>query len=106
MMDSSETVFLYDFLAISANANNICDSVSTSLTFDDFEERRDGADIDTASDAICCRGEAACRDIESIVSTSEYPILCSGFESCGYKDELVSADDLICSGFAACRDVD
>jgi len=100
-LSESDTVFLYDSLAISTDANNICDM--TGLTLDDFEERRDGADITTATDAICCRGESACRNISSIVSTSEYPILCSGGNSCRNADEIVSADDLICSGASSCQ---
>merc|ERR1719461_10519 len=106
MRNLSETVFLYDSLALSTEANDVCDTVSTSLNFDYSAERDGGDDIDTATDAICCRGLAACQGIESIVSTSEYPILCSGDGSCQDADGIVSADDLICSGSVACKSID
>ena len=101
MFDDSETPFLYDSLTITTETNNECDSMP-NFAFDDYREKYQ-QNISTTTDIICCRGDYSCRFAPSIVSGSEYPIVCSGYSSCsGDGGNISSNDDLICSGVRSC----
>eukprot|EP01083_Nonionella_stella_P256695 879492_1 len=96
---------LLDSMSIITTNEHLCNTQTTSLTSDNFEERR-GVDITLDTEGpICCRGRNSCRNsVIQYEGITGQDIMCSGHKACRGSDIYAKNGNVFCDARLACGD--
>eukprot|EP01084_Bolivina_argentea_P194260 333271_1 len=95
-------IVLYDSLSLTTT-NDINCNQATSLSFDNYEQHSNGADLIINADivsSICCRASKSCYSTNSIQYNGT--VICSGEDACRFIGLIKNSGDLFCEAAMSC----
>eukprot|EP01083_Nonionella_stella_P065037 170027_1 len=94
---------LHDSMSITTTIEHLCNTQTTSLNSDNYQERRDvNITMDTEG-PICCRGRDSCRSsVIRYQGITGQDTICSGYNACRYSEIYANRGNIFCHGRVAC----